>query len=379
MPDMDSADVVVIGAGIAGAAVAAELTRDGRVILIEREEVPGYHSTGRSSAVLAQTYGNRVVRQLTRASLDLFFEPPVGFAPTPLVKPKPIMRVARAGQVEMLRKLLYENDALDYWRHLTGPEVREAAPLLRPDYGAEALINRSGQEIDVSALHQGYLRSFRDRGGVLILNAPVTQLMREGSLWSIGTPVQSIKAPTIVNAGGAWADEIGALAGASRLGLTPMRRTALIVPAPKGISVSDHPMVVDAEEQFYLKPDAGRLLLSPADETPSAACDSQPEEWDVAIAVDRIERAFELKVRRIESRWAGLRTFAPDRTPVCGFDLSAKGFFWLAGQGGYGVQTAPAMARLARCLVGGGQVHPALETAGLDASDLAPHRLRRAA
>lgn len=369
------ADFVVIGAGIAGASAAAELAAEARVILLEAEAQPGYHTTGRSAAMFAPSYGPGPVRALTRASEGFYNAPPEGFAEHPVLSPRDTLFVAREDQLGALDALETELGAAAGLERL-GPEalVRHQ-PLLRPGYAAAGLIDRSGADIDVAALHQGYLRQLRQRGGTLVTGARVTGLTRQGGCWQVETGKGALEAPVVVNAAGAWADELGALAGAEPIGLEPRRRTAMIVAAPAGLATDPLPLTVCAEESFYLKPDAGRLLISPANEDPEPPGDSQPDELDMAICVDRITRAFALEVRRIESRWAGLRSFVADKVPVAGFSERAEGFFWLAGQGGYGIQTAPALARVAAALALGQPVPADIAAEGLDAAALSPARL----
>jgi D-arginine dehydrogenase len=225
--------------------------------------------------------------------------------------------------------------------------------VLRPEYVAAAVFEDDAADVDVNELHQGYLRRFKSAGGTLFLTADVQTLALRDSKWTAQTPVGDFAAPILVNAAGAWADTVAGKAGATPLKIKPRRRTALLAEFPAGISADAWPMVIDIDESFYLKPDAGLLLISPADETPVPPCDVQPEEFDVAVAVDRVEQATTLNITRIRRRWAGLRSFAPDRSPVIGFDGVLPGFFWLAGQGGYGIQTAPAAARLAASLLRG--------------------------
>ena len=252
----------------------------------------------------------------------------------------------------------------------------ELCPILRPEAVAAALLEPDAADIDVDALHQGFLRRLRQRGGVVLTRRRVERLGRRNGLWLAEAGGERFAAPVVVNAAGAWADIVAALAGLAPLGLTPKRRTALLVEPPAGVDPAPWPAVVDIDETFYFKPDAGLLLLSPADETPSEACDAQPEEWDVAVAVDRVEQATSLRVRAVRHRWAGLRTFLADRTPAAGFDPAADGFFWLAGQGGYGIQTAPALARMAAALVLGEAPAADLLAAGVEPAALSPARLR---
>ncbi|MBS0274237.1 MAG: FAD-binding oxidoreductase [Proteobacteria bacterium] len=348
---METFDIIVIGAGIAGASVAAELAQTRRVAVLEREESPGYHSTGRSAALFSEIYGNSVVRALSRASRDFFYAPPEGFTAHALVRPRGSLYIAREEQVPHLEDFARNSDLAGSIRRLTREEALRACPILRPDYVSAAVFEDDAADVDVNELHQGYLRRFRKAGGQLVLNADVQALARQGERWIVQTSSGMFSAPIVINAAGAWADAIARKAGAAPLNIRPCRRTAILVELPGNLAAGSWPMVIDIDETFYMKPDAGLLLISPADETPVSACDVQPEELDIAVAIDRVETATTLKFTRIRKRWAGLRSFAPDRSPVIGFDPVQHGFFWLAGQGGYGIQTAPAAARLAAALV----------------------------
>jgi D-arginine dehydrogenase len=344
-------DIVVIGGGIAGASAGAHLVQTASVAILEREEFPGYHSTGRSAALFSEIYGNEVVRALSRASRNFFLNPPPGFTPHALVKPRGAMHVARDEQIEALENFAASEDVSGAIRRLTREEALRACPILRPEQVAAALMEDDAADVDVDALHQGYLRQFRASSGTLVTNAEVRALRHDGALWHVEMPTHTVRARVVVNAAGAWADNVARLAGAAPLQIQPCRRTAILVELPEGVVSDAWPMVIDIDEAFYMKPDAGLLLISPADETPVEACDVQPEELDIAIAVDRVEKATTLRIDRVRRRWAGLRSFAPDRTPVIGFDPVLPDFFWLAGQGGYGIQTAPAAATLAAALV----------------------------
>lgn len=364
-------DIAVIGAGIAGASAAANLARAGqRVVLLEMERQAGYHTTGRSAAVFAPSYGPPSIRALTRASEAFFRAPPAGFAQAPLFSPRNIMMIAREDQQAALGFLV---DAVQGGNISVLDEagLRARNPLLRAGYAHSAMLDEDGQDIDVSALHQGFIRMFKAAGGEIMLHAEVTGLHFE-SHWNVETSAGLINADIVVNAAGAWADTLGQMAGAETVGLIPKRRTALMVAQPEEIAVNDAPITIDIDEQFYLKPDAGRLLISPADETPSAPCDAQPDEMDVAICVGRIETAFDFQVRRIESKWAGLRSFAPDGAPIVGFSGKVENFFWLAGQGGYGIQTAPALAEFAAAQLLGQAVPLYILKEGLNPSEIAP-------
>ncbi len=345
-------DFAVIGAGIAGASVAAELSKTASVILLEMEPQPGYHTTSRSAAILAPGYGVAPVRALVGASVPFLLHPPADFSRSPLTTgPRPILTISRKDQLEVLDRLHAELSRESNVSRLDASEVHRKAPLLRPGYAAGGLLDPQGHDLDVHALHSGYLTMFTTNGGRLETGARVASLKQTDGVWEIGTSGGSWKAATVVNAAGAWAEQIGRLAGAEVIGLVAKRRTALTIGVPEGLQTDRLPFVVDVQEQFYLKPDAGQLLISPANEDPMPPCDVQPEDLDVAICVDRIERAFDLTISRIASKWAGLRSFVADGCPVIGYSEQSPRFFWLAGQGGNGIQTAPAAARLAASLV----------------------------
>jgi len=349
------ADIIVIGAGIAGASAAAELAAQADVLLLEMEAQPGYHATGRSAAYFAAAYGKKLVRDFTACCESFFHQPPEGFTESALIRPRDCMFFGREDQSGQLRALQNDNPGLEF---VDAVALAERVPIFAPGYIHGALWERRGGDLDVAAILQGYLRLFRRRGGTLFNRHAVTSLRRRGAVWSVTASDQAFEAPIVVNAAGAWADRVAMLAGLRELGIRPLRRTALTIEPPAGMDVGSWPNMLDADEEFYFKPDAGHILISPADETPSEPCDARPEDIDVAIAVDRFERATGLNVRRVVTRWAGLRTFAPDRLFVAGFDPRSDGFCWLAGQGGYGIQSAPAMAQLARFLVQGVEPDP---------------------
>ncbi|MGI9417102.1 MAG: NAD(P)/FAD-dependent oxidoreductase [Geminicoccaceae bacterium] len=350
----DVADVVIVGAGIAGASLAYELAADRRVVLLEREDRAGYHSTGRSAAMLIASYGTDAVRGLTKASRAFFERPPEGFSDTPLLSPRGYLHIAREDQLARLDALEEEiRPHVPSLRRLSGAEVVEAAPLIDPAYPAAGLLEPDAMAIDDASLHQGYLRGFARRGGKLVTDADVMKVNPgAGGAWRVETRAGRFEADMLVNAAGAWADALAGLAGVAPIGLAPKRRTAVLLDPPEaGGMPAGMPMVTDIDDAFYVKPEGNALMLSPADETPSPPTDAQPEELDVAIAVDRFETLTGKPVRTIRQRWAGLRTFVPDRSPVIGMDPEASGFFWLAGQGGFGIMTAPGAARLAAALV----------------------------
>lgn len=374
---MSRTDFLVIGAGIAGASAAYFLAERGHVLLLERESHPGYHSTGRSAALYSQTYGNEAIRRLTVGSERFYRDPPAGFADHPLLTPRGALYIGRADQAMTVERIIAAAQALvPTVRMIPVAEARRLVPALKADYVAAAGIEPDAMDIDVHALHQGFLRGLRARGGRVVTDAEVRGVGRANGDWSVETNEGAFRAPVLLNAAGAWCDAIAAMAGVPPIGLTPKRRTAFIFPPPPETDIAGWPMVIDADEQFYVKPDAGKLLGSPADETPVEPQDVQPDELDIAVAADRIQTAFDFEIRRIERRWAGLRSFVADRRPVVGFDAAAPGFFWVAGQGGYGIQTAPAMGLLCAALATGGAVPAELADLGLAAADLSPDRLR---
>jgi D-arginine dehydrogenase len=364
-------DFIVVGAGIAGSSAACELARHGRVALLEAEEHPGYHSTGRSAALFSDGHGLPLPRALGAASRAFFERPPAGFAEVPLVTPRGGLWIARADQEARVEAALADPTPL---REIPVDEARRLVPALAPGVVHRALLEPDAMDIDVDALLQGYLRGLRHQGGQLVTRAAVVGLEREGERWAATTAAGRFVAPVVVDAAGAWADEVAALAHVRPVGLQPMRRTALLFSA-EGHDVRRWPMVMDVGEQLYFRPDAGRLMASPEDETPVAPGDARPDELDVAICVERLERATSLRVRRVEHRWAGLRSFVRDRCPVVGFAPDAPGFFWLAGQGGFGILSAPALARAAAALATNGPLPPELLDLGVAVEQLAPARL----
>jgi len=367
-------NVAVIGAGIAGASVAAELAGSCRVVLLEQENQAGYHTTGRSAAVYAPLYGSQPIRALTRASLVCFERPAEGFTNSPLLSKIDAFFVARPDQERALDTMQKELIDVTTVQRVGATELRARMPLLREGYAIGGIWDSGTYVIDVAALHHAYLRRFKNEGGNLILRSGVIGLARTNSGWCIKTTLGDTTADIVINAAGAWAEQVGQMANAEHIGLVPKRRTALIVDAPKDIDVADLPFVVDVDEQFYLKPDAGKFLISPANEDSEVPCDVRPDEMDIAICIDRIERAFNISVRRIEASWAGLRSFVADKCPVAGFSYQAEGFYWLAGQGGYGIQSAPALAQLAAAEVLRRPIPEQLVEEGLDPAKIRPAR-----
>ena len=364
---------------MAGAAIAAHLSEHATVHLLEMEAQPGYHSTGRSAAVYFEAYGNEPVRALTRASRTFFYEPPADFCATHLVRPRGLLLSAREGQESALRHFLDAARPSDGLRETTALEALRLHPLLREEGLRGAVYTERCADIEVNELHRGYLRLFQSRKGTLSRQTEVIGLERTSDSWRVITDREVLRAEMVINAAGAWADAIAKLAGLPGIGLEPRKRTACLIPVPQGQRADGWPMLVDVAETFYVKPDAGALLLSPADETLTAPADVQADELDIAIAVSRLEEATTVSVERVTHRWAGLRSFVHDRTPVIGFDPVTPGFFWVAALGGYGIQTAPAASRLAATLALGLQPDEHLAANGVIASAFSPQRLARAA
>lgn len=370
-------DFIVIGAGIAGASIAYELAAHGRLCMLETEDMPGMHSTGRSAALLSLSYGGPVVSALTRVGKPFFKAPPEGFAMRPLLEARGQMFIGRSDQLDRISAITTAMRAAGANPiSLDADGARRLVPLLHADYMKEAVLDPDVTDIDVDLLHQGFLRDARTRGAVTMMRSKASQFRRANGIWTIFVPDGEISAPVIVNAAGAWADQVGAACGSRGMDLAVLRRTAVLIDPPPGVEIDHWPAVIDPGEQFYFKPDAGKLLLSPADETPDDPGDAQPEEMDIAIAVDRVQSALDIEVRRITHSWAGLRVFTADRNPVLGFDPDIEGLFWCAGQGGTGIQTSPAMGRIGAALARGEALPPEATAEGLTAETLSPLRFR---
>ena len=371
---MTSCDVVVIGGGIAGISAAARLAEAGvATVLVEAEPTLAYHTTGRSAAQYLENYGNDTVRRLTLATKP---------AIEPFLGPRPLLNAGRAGRVAQLQaEVEHAKELVPSTEFVDGDQARELLPILAPDIEG-ALYEPYSQDIDVAGFHQEYVRAFRSAGGSIIVSAPVRSLTREGDRWTVEAGEQSIDAGTVVNAAGAWGDQLGALAGATPLGLHPLRRTIAIAAIPEHYDpdeVHRWPLTSFEPDEGpmvgYCKPDPGGLMVSPADETPSEPCDAKPEEIDVARGLHNLSEYTTLDARHVRSTWAGLRTFTSDRTPVSGFDPAVDGFYWLVGQGGYGIHNADAMAQATTANVTGSAWPSTLADRGLSPADLAADRV----
>jgi D-arginine dehydrogenase len=370
-------DFLIVGAGIAGASAGYELAAHGRVVVLERESAPGYHSSGRAAGGFTLVDPNPVVAALAAASRPFIAAPPEGFAPHPLVRPRGVVTVARDDQAAAFEAALELNQAvLPGCREIAPAEAIRQVPVLDAGYVARAFVEHDTSDLDIHALHQGYLRGLKARGGDVIRDAGVERIERRAGRWSVSAGGGCFQAPVLIDAAGAWADRVAALAGAVPIGLVPKRRTVVVVDAPSAPDPGPWPEVMDAEEAFYFRPEAGRILVSPADQTPAEPADVQPEELDVATAVARLERATRVRVERLHATWAGLRSFVADGAPVVGSDPEVEGFFWLAGQGGTGLSTAPALSRATVALLGHGAWPAELERRGIGPGQLSPARLR---
>ena len=377
---MSAADFLVVGGGIAGLSLAARLVALGRVTVVEGEEALGYHSSGRSVSFSHFGIGNPAVRGLTAYSRPFFEAPPASFCPTALSRRMTTLYFADADALDQLEAL---GDAMraytDTIEPVDEPGLRRVCPVLRTGAGGavRGFIDPTGLKLDTDAFLQAAARAVRAGGGSILTGRRAAAITRSCETWQVRTEAGEVhEAPVLINAAGAWADTIAGLAGVEPLGLAPLRRTIIAVEPPHGADLTSWPFTYSVHVDFYMMPEAGRLLVSSADEVPDNPCDAQPDDYDVALAADRLEHYTSLKISRIAHRWAGLRTFTADRVPTAGFAPDAPGFFWLAGQGGYGFQTAPAMADAAANLIAGTAWPEGLAELGVFADTIRPERLR---
>jgi len=370
-------DAVIVGAGIAGASLAWALSAHARVLLLEREAMPGVHSTGRSAAMFMESYGTPQVRALTRASRAFYEQPPAGFCTSPILAPRGVLYVGWQGQQAALDALQRELDGSGAAvSRVDADEALHRVPVLRSDGLLGAIAEPDAMDIDVHTLHQGYLRGLRQRGGALCTGAELAsaEVHRAGG-WALQlTGGRHLRCRTLVNAAGAWADVVAGRCGVRPLGLQPKRRSAFTFAPPESVNARNWPTVADVQERWYFKPDAAQLLGSPANADPVAPHDVMPEELDIATGIAGIEAATTMTIRRPTRTWAGLRTFAPDGDLVIGWDPQRTAFFWLAGQGGYGIQSAAGAAQLAAALWLGAPLPDALREQGIDVHAMDPSR-----
>lgn len=378
-------DIIVIGGGMVGAACAWALSDRFRVVLLEAEDVFGYHATGRSAALYSEYFGDPLTMRLTRGSRDFFKNPPVDISELALLSRRGTLALATAedhenGSVDAALSIGNQTDLPVELIDLNN--ARSLCPILRPQGYVSAVYRRSTWDINVEALHQGFVRAARRRGAKMFTGARLASLSFSRGIWTAWSETYSqcdeLQAPTVVNAAGAWVDEVARLAGARPLGMVPKRRTVAYIDLAPDFSnpaIREWPMINDLADTFYFKPENRGLMLCPCDATPSVPCDAQPEELDIAIAADRVEQVTCLKIARINNKWAGLRTFSPDQMPILGQAPEAAGFYWAAGLGGAGIQTAPAVGRALASLIANGDLPGELKDLGLMREELSPSRL----
>lgn len=376
----DSFDVLIIGGGIAGVSLGYELAADRTVGLLEMESTLAFHTTGRSAATWLGTYGNEPIRALTAASHEFLTAPPEGLFQARLTGPLGLVYIGGPGQADLVQALHDEVIRLSPGVELIDePTAREMFPLLRPGHVELAMVEPGAMDVDVHELHQGYTHGLRARGGRVITSEPVVAAAHDGATWTATTAKgDTFSAPVVINAAGAWVDRVAAAFMASPIGIRPLRRSMFMVPNEVG-APAHLPMIFAVDHSFYVKSDAGQFLCSPQDETPQDPGDAKPDELEIARAIDAINEATTLNVRHIRGPWAGLRNFTPDEVPAIGFDPKIEGFYWYAGQGGYGIQAAPAMARLAAAQLLEQPVPPDILATGLDVAALDPARFSRGA
>lgn len=368
---MSDFDIAIMGAGIAGASLAAEIAGYRTVLLLEAEAQPGYHSTGRSAAFWDECYGGPLVQPLTTASGPFLANPPAAFHEGPLMHARGALHVGTEQHRSHADVMLADFARSGVEIAVVDREIVEKkVPGIRNQW-SHGLWEPACADIDVAALHAAYLRMAKRLGVRLVCKSGLKSAVWRAGQWDIEAGGQSFSAKQIVNAAGAWADDVAAASGIKELGIQPYRRTIAQISVDP-TAPAELPLVIALDGSFYFKPDAGGTLwLSPHDETATPACDAAPEELDIAIAIDRLQNVVDWRVKRVEHKWAGLRSFAPDRLPVIGEDLSNPAFFWLAGQGGFGIQTAPAAAKLAASMLVGELECPA----GVSAEVYSPSRL----
>ncbi len=377
----ETADFIIIGGGIAGASAGYELREMGKVIILEKESQPGYHTTGRSAAIFQKGYngGDPVLYALVRASEDFLRNPPHGFTSHPLLSPRDLFYITTKENTAHLDRLQDNLSRINVGITLLDhKETKRALPHIADEYQDSALMEQDVADIDVSALHEGYLRAIKSSGGKIISNAEVTSLCRQKGHWHVTSAQGDFCARVIINAAGAWVDQIAEMANISPVNIQPLRRTMALIDTPLDIqpAKNDWPIVMDAAEKFYFKPDSGKILITPADQKLTVPCDAQPEEIDIAHAAQCLEKATNSTVNKIDHSWAGLRNHVADGHPVVGFDPQNGGFFWLAGQGGFGIKTAPAMGRITAALIAGRSLPQDILDLGLKEDQICVGRLK---
>jgi D-arginine dehydrogenase len=368
-------DIAIVGGGIAGASLSHFISGKRSVLMLEREAFHGYHASGRSAAEFTRRFHAPLVGKLAIASAQFLMNAPQGFCETPLLIPRGNLLVADAEKAAHLQDV-FQREAASGGEILmqSMEEALARVPFLDPDVIKAAFYDPDCYDVETESLLQGFVKSARRHGAEIRTGCELLSARHIGNHWELTTGLGGFSAKMLVNAAGAWADKIAKLCGVSPLGIVPYRRTAITVELPEGVDANALPEVCEIDEAWYFKPDAGRLIVSPADATASEPCDAQPEDLDVAYAAHYLEEATTLEVKSVAHKWAGLRTFAPDRLPVAGFDSGQPAFFWLAGQGGYGIQSSPALGDYAACLLRKENVSEVLQTAGLTGAEFMPQR-----
>lgn len=380
-PDNNYFDFIIIGGGIAGASIGYHLSQSKQVMLLEQEDAFGFHTTGRSAATYIELLQNQTIVALSRASKAFLSNPPADFAQSAILQACACIVTAKASEQKQLEAVYTLASSMGTQvSTLTLDEIEKLIPIIGKsgNAGRIGVIETQAMRIDVDCLLQGYLRGIKRHGSQTRVRVTIEGISRSDGLWQLETKdsEQVLQTPVIINAAGAWADQVAKLAGVAPIGLTPKRRTMITFDAPTDTDISSWPMLAELDGSFYLLPEAGQLMGSPADETPSPACDAQADELDIATAIYNIEQHTNLRIKKVNHKWAGLRTFARDRLPVIGFDPTAEGFFWLAGQGGFGIQTAPALAQLGAAIALDSNPQQLAQQMNIDLAMILPDRFR---
>ena len=372
--------VGVVGGGIAGASAAYHLLKADRsleIILVEAEDQLGYHTTGRSAALLLENDGTESTRSIVQASVDFLLNPPEGLTENVFVRPRDVMHIATFEQSASVDRFLEENSTGRIpTKEISKSEAKKRFPALREEGLDRVVVDEGAGDIDVHCLHQAYLNNFRKNGGQIKPSTRIDSATRNGEHWNLETKMGDIPVDLIVNAAGAWGDQVATRAGVEPVGLQPRRRTAFTVNSSEP-NIQKWGMIADIDLQFYCKPDGQQLLCSLAEENPSEPCDAKHDEADVALAIERINAATTLDIRSVQTAWTGLRTFAPDRSMVIGPDTTDDSFFWCVGQGGTGIMTSPGVGRLLADLFTAGKPSEHFYKTGLKQEDIFPNRFRK--
>ena len=369
-------DFLIIGSGMAGMSAAYRLSKYGKVTVLEKESLLGYHTTGRSAAFFTENYGNKIIRSITKASRFFLENPPLCFKDNELMtKYGGSLFIANKSQSKIVDKeLKYAKSVSANVFEIDKKSVLNMVPIIKEEYLDRAIHEPDSKVMDVDLIHQGFARGLKENNGKILFNEEAEEITKINGLWNVRTKNNKFISPILINAAGAWCDEVSILAGCKPLNLSPKRRTVIIFEDLSNLNTSQWPVVIDIEDNFYFKSEAGKILASPADETDSPPCDAQPEELDIAMTIDRLQNATNFNIKKINHKWAGLRSFFPDRTPIVGEDPLQSGFYWLAGQGGYGIQTSPGISKIIECLITGTKWPDYLSDNSITPETLSPKR-----